>query len=308
MRYSGGMLASLFLLLACSGSDDDTAAGAVSLADAYELPDEADFPEGFAFSPSESAFFLGSLGSGIVTRLEADGSTSVVAEASEAGWSTMGAKVHEDTGNILFCAIHMDRFEAALWVLDPATHDKTVISLGADSNCNDVVAVGSFAYLTNREARRVYRVDLDAGEATVWLDHALLEPGLIGNNGIVHLGDSLLVGQYSPATFLRIPLNDPEGIEAVDIGGDSFGTFPQGADGAIVHGDDVLVATNGGLIRLSSDDGWSTAVGTATDTPVPVCALTEAHGTVYGLKCEVVAFVLDTEPNLPFEVVALELP
>jgi sugar lactone lactonase YvrE len=301
----------LLLAAACTPTTDDPD-GSVTLAATYDLSESVGFPEGIAFHEALRAFVVGSLAHGGITRVDADGTETRLFDPDGEGWSSLGVKLHPDTNEALFCAVNQPSEPEAtseLWVVDVETGDQRAIALSSPpANCNDVVAVGDDVYLTDRESNRIHRVDLAAGTSEIWLEDDLLTPQLIGNNGIVATDDALLVGQYAPARLLRVPLDDPSGIAEITLSGDAIGTVPDGADGIIWFEGDLLIAANRKVARVSSSDGWQTATVTSADAAVPVAALTEAEGQLYGLKGEVPAFVLGTAPQLPFQIVALDAP
>lgn len=292
----------ILLLLACQEPAEQTA-----LLDHYVLPDTVAYPESVAFHEEERAFFLGSLETGSVFRLDADGTLSTVF-TPEAGWMTLGVKVAPG-GQVAACAVAdagLPEARAELWVFDlPATEPVRVPLSGAPANCNDLAFDGELVYLTDREAGVIHRTTL-AGPAEVWFTHPTLEPELIGMNGIVIADDALLVSKYMPATLLRIPLAAPESLTTVSVPDGTFGAVPDGPDGFAWDGADLIVAANRVVARLSSTDGWASATATTVTPEVAVAAVTVAEGQVYGLKGEVVPWVLGTEAELPFELVVLE--
>lgn len=300
------MTLALLSLLACTDKGgDDTAA---PLADVYTLSSQDQFPEGVAFHPGQRAFFMGSLTHGAITRLEADGTESVVL-TPEAGWWTLGLKVAGDT--LWACAVFRYGEEdttSALWGLDVASGARVVdVDLGAalaGANCNDVAIHDGFVYLTDREHAALYRVPEGGGEPTLWRQDAALEPGLIGSNGVVVTpgGDALLVGKYAPPELLRVPLDTAAPVIPVALSGADVGSLPDGFDGITWFGDDLAIAGNRNALRLTSDDDWASATVATMDAGAAIAAVTEAEGRLYGLKGEVVPFVLGTEVDLPFEL------
>ena len=306
----------LMCLGACSGGegegDGSARTPAEPLFEQVDLPDEVGFPEGLAFHASTRAFYIGSLEHGALQRVEADGSVSRVFEP-EAGWASLGIKVHPDTGEVLVCAVKAPSTPSAtseLWIHDPASGGTERVPLeGAPSNCNDLVAVGDVVYLTDREAAQIHRVDLATMSSAIWLEHPELEPGLIGNNGLelTESGDALLLGQFAPARILRVAL-DGSDVVPIALSGDGFGALPNGADGMAWVNGSLVVAAHGSIVRLESDDGWASAVGFAAPTPVDIVAVTEAEGALYGLNGEIIPYVLGLPADLPFELLALDMP
>lgn len=279
----------------------------------YDLPDSVGYPEGLAYHGSSRGFYVGSLEHGALQRIELDGTVTKVFEP-EAGWTSLGLKLHPDTEDVLVCAVQFPSTDDAvseLWVHTPATGaTRRIPLLGAPSNCNDLVALGDDVYLTDREAALVHRVDLATGTAAIWFEHPELEPQIIGNNGLVLTpeNDGLLLGQFAPARILHIPLADPSAIAAVTLQGDSLGTLPNGADGLAWVTGQLIVAAHASIARLESTDGWATATVHSAATPAAIVAVTEAEGRLYGLNGEVIAFVLGTPADLPFELLELPIP
>ena len=301
-------------LLACTDSASDTDTGPAPLAEVYELADDEQFPEGIAFHAGERAFFLSSLTSGGVTRLDADGTESTI-HTPASGWMSLGMKIDEASDQLVVCAVSAygtDDTDSAIWAFDPATGEQTAsVMLGtawAGANCNDVAFHDGAVYVTDRENLNLYRVDLAAGTAELWFADEALAPSVIGMNGIVVTDDAqLLVGKYSPAELYRVPLDDPGSFEQVSLSGDGIGTLPDGFDGIVRIDDRLAIAGHDSSVVLRSDDGWLSATATPIDSPVGLAAMTVAEGRLYGLKGEVVPWVLGTDVDLPFEVRTLEL-
>lgn len=299
----------LTALLACVAAGDSGEGD--GLQDVYTLADDAQYPEGMAFHAGERAFFLGSLTTGSVTRLDADGSESTLF-TPDPGWMSLGMTLDGDV--LAVCAVYAygePDTTGAIWAFDVTTGAQTAsVDLGAafaGANCNDAVFHGGALYVTDRENPNLYRVDLGSESAALWLTDPLLEPGYIGMNGVVvtPAGD-LLVGKYGPAELLRVPLDAPTSLQAVALTGDAVGSLPNGFDGIVWQDDTLVIAGNAELYRVRSDDDWRTGQVTTTTPGVRHAAVTLAEGRLYGLKGEVVPYVLGTDVDLPFEVRALE--
>lgn len=291
------------LLLACAPETTTDE----PLLERYTLSDSVGFPEGVAFHATSRAFVMGSLEHGGITRLDADGTETRIVTA-DADWTTLGTKVGA-SGAIHMCAVQFpstDDARSQLWIVDIDDGLTSAVDLqGSPNNCNDVVEIEGTVYLTDREAGRIHRVDLATDTAEIWFEDEVLDPELIGLNGIVHIGDALLVGKYSPPRLFRIPLADPAAFTEVTLDGDPLGTLPDGFDGIIEHEGDLFIAGNKNLVQLSSTDNWITATATTTQPEVPIAAVTIAEGQIYGLKGEIVPSVLGLPVDLPFELVAL---
>jgi hypothetical protein len=72
-------------------------------------------------------------------------------------------------------------------------------------------------------------------------------------------------------------------------------------------GEELIVAANSKVFRLNSEDSWQSATSTALSPAEPVASVTVAEGKVYGLKGEVVPWVLGQEVELPFAIFDLGL-
>jgi len=282
------------------------------LAASYQLPDDAGFPEGIAYRTPDRSFYMGSLEHGSLQRLTAGGELSRVF-VPEDGWTSLGVKVHPDTGDVLACAVRDPSTPAAtseLWVHRPDDGSTERIPLQGDpSNCNDLAIDGDVVYLTDREAPNVHRVDLARGSAELWLSDDELTPQIIGNNGLTLTedGEALLLTQFAPPRLLRVPL-DGGSVTEVSLGGDSLGFLPNGADGMAWVDGHLIIAAHAAVARVASLDGWQTATVWADDTPVDIVAVTDGEGALYGLNGEVIPFVLGGDAELPFEVVELPIP
>jgi sugar lactone lactonase YvrE len=303
------------LVSACPPPPADPPAAPEGLRDAYDLEGDELFPEGMAFHPGERAFFFGSLTAGVVRRLEADGTQGTAFDVGEEGWVTLGMRVHPD-GPLVVCALHgfgSDAQSAQIWLLDPETGERTrtvdLEPLQEGSGCNDVgFDSDGRVYVTDRENPNLYRLELD-GTPELWRTDPELDSAVLGLNGVDLSpdGDAMLVTRYLPAALVRVPFDLGQPITRVELDGDGFGALPNGADGMLRVDDEVLVAGHTRVLRFSSEDGWATATGIGTSPPEHVAALTIAEGTLYGLKGEVTNFVLGTEPELPFRIMALGL-
>lgn len=305
------------LLVACAGGEpksSDSAAGAdstVPLAASYTLEGDTLFPEGIAWSDSERAFFVGSLTEGSIVRVDPDGTQTTVFQPDSGMWMTLGMKVDEARGELLVCAVEDYGTESPQSVLQRfAVADGSLLGqapLAPGAVCNDVaVAVDGRIWITEREGPRLWTVASGGTAAEVFAEGTLLEPEIIGCNGVVVVDENtVLVGKYAPGRLLRFDPADPGSLEEVALAGDGLGSLPDGADGMVLDGDTLLVAANATWFTVESSDGWATATTTAHEPPAAVAAVTVAEGRRFGLKGEVVPFVLGTEVSLPFEILEL---
>jgi len=308
-------LGAAMAIVGCRPPPADPPPAPEGLRDVYDLDGGDLHPEGMAFHSGERAFFFGSLNGGVVRRMEADGTQSTAFDVGEEDWVTLGMRVHP-TGPLVVCALHGfggDAQNAQVWMIDPSTGERTRVvdlePLQTGSGCNDVgFDADGLVYVTDRENPNLYRFALD-GPPELFRTDDELSSSILGLNGVDLSpdGDAMIVTRYLPAALVRVPLDPQEPVTRVDLDGDGFGTLPNGADGMLRQGDDILVAGHTRVLRFTSDDGWQTATGVGTSPPENIAALTVAEGTLYGLKGEVTNFVLGTDPDLPFRILALGL-
>jgi sugar lactone lactonase YvrE len=304
------------LLVACAGDDPkstDSAGGseAAPLASSYTLEGDSLFPEGIAWSDAERAFFVGSLTEGSIVRVDPDGTQTTVFQPDSGVWMTLGMKVDEARGELLVCAVEDYGTESPQSVLQRfAVADGSLLEqlpLAPGAVCNDVAVAGDGrVWITEREGPRLWTVAPGGTAAEVFAEGALLEPEIIGCNGVVVVDENtVLVGKYAPGRLLRFDPSDPGSLAEVTLTGDGLGSLPDGADGMVLDGDTLLVAANATWFTVESSDGWATATTMAHEPPAAVAAVTVAEGRRFGLKGEVVPFVLGTEVSLPFEILEL---
>jgi sugar lactone lactonase YvrE len=302
------------VLGACAGSDkagDSSTAADIPLGSSYILEGDDLFPEGLAWSDSERAFFTGSLTQGTIVRVDPDGTQTEVFRPDSGTWMSLGMKVDESRGELLVCSVRDYGSDSAqsvfqrFSVADGSLMEQLELTPGAV--CNDVAfAEDGTAWLTEREGPRLWQGPAGGGSVDVLVEDPLLEPDFIGCNGIV-LPDqnTLLVGKYAAATLLRISRDNPTDIHEVTLSGDSLGTLPDGADGMFLDGNTLLIAGNSQWLTVESTDGWTTATATAHTPASAIAAITVAEGRRFGLKVEVVPFVVGLEVSLPFEILEL---
>ncbi|HND31178.1 MAG TPA: hypothetical protein PLA94_14340 [Myxococcota bacterium] len=304
----------LLLFAACDGSSTDSEPPTkAELLDEYALTGDDSYPESVAWDPESRSFFTSSLGRGDVTRVQADGSSSVFyAGKEDHPWVTIGLEVDSARRRLWVCASVFDgSAPGELWLidLDSAALLQT-LSLGgarADASCTDVfLDPDGIAFVTDRENPDVYRVDAATGTAEVWVEDPLLEAALVGLNGVAITPDrkNLLVTKYLEATLIRIPLDDPSALAAVSLSGDPFeGQSPLSGADDIVFVEDTLYATLvDRLFTLTSGDGsWTDAVVVSEDVEAGgLTGLTAAEGSLYGANGHAVEYSLGMDPDTDF--------
>lgn len=312
-------LVMLFLLLACSGSpDSDSKTHTDALAEEYLLEGDDAFPESAAWDPEQRAFFTSSLGRGDISRIQADGSSSVFfAGDQKAGRATVGLEVDLPRRRLWACAILVDGSEAGeLWILDLDSGKElgriSLASANPEASCTDMnFDTSGVAYVTDRENPAIYKVDFDANTATLWSSDALLTPELIGLNGVTFIPDqsALLVTKYLSPQILRISANDPSIVEEVTLSGEELGGDASftGADDLVFRGESLKVTLVDRLFTLSSSDNWKTARASSVSIAGGgVTGLVLAEDSLYGANGQAIEFSLGQTATLPFWLHRLE--
>lgn len=294
-------------------ADDSADPSTAPLLDEYLLDGDDSFPESAAWDPEERAFYTSSLGRGDVTKVAVTGETSTFFAGDDSNdWVTVGLEIDVSRRQLWVCASVFDgSAPGQLWVLDldsgerVATHDLGAAK--AEASCTDVnIAPDGKAYVTDRANPNIYLVDPAAGTVQTWLEHAMLEPDLIGLNGVAFSpnGEYLLVTKYLEAELLRIPLADSTEISAVQLDGDAFaGAGALGGADDLLFVDNVLYVTVvDGLLRLTTNDAeWASATVAATVLEQGgVTGLVLAEGQVYGANGQAVEYSLGLSPDTPF--------
>ncbi len=304
------------LLAACD--DDPEAPPLVELDDRTywgEYPIAADFTEGGIYDPAAHAFYVGSLGSGGVYRIDAEtGVQSTLFEPDEAGtWWTLGMDI-DVVDNLLYVCAMDDRraFDEAhdyagyLWGFDLASGERVIrraLSDAADGGtCTDVaVAESGTVYVNDRQNPRLYA--FADGELEMIVENDRLAGGLVGQNALVVTPDqsALLSLVFLPSRLVRIDLADYS-VRDVDVDGDFSDLTPalSGADGMTLDGDGVLVMFTTQLNRLVPvTPAWREAVSTTVDVDGSMTDVVQTPAGPYLLNGQAVRFALgsDTDPS-----------
>lgn len=286
------------------------------LLDTYDLEGDDLYPEGITFDPQTRAFYVGSLERGTVTRIDADGTQSLLAEPANAGWSTVGMKIDPAARRLFACATAPETEGTdEVWIYDldgcglVEQIDLTDAAEGA--RCNDLVLdPRGAALVTDPGQGHVYRVA--AGQAPeIWAQDPLLDPvGPLpfGLNGLALTPDGAFViaVNLTGQRLVRIDAADPASVVEITLTGDPL---PQGGDGLVFRSDGVLLVlfdTEVRLVALADDY----ATGDLTTITVPalpsgITTATVAEDEVYLTEGSALARTFDQPPDLPFQIVRL---
>lgn len=268
--------------------------------------------EGGIYDPINHAFYVGSLGSGGVYRVDGEtGATSTVFEPDEAGvWWTLGMDIDLVAGRLYVCAMDDRRaldeaheYAGWLWGFDLASGERVVRRALGDAadggTCTDVaVADDGTVYVNDRQNPRLYTFDGDRLELLI--ENDALEGSIVGQNALVVLPDqsALLSLIYLPSRLVRVDL-DTLAVTEVDIDGDFFDGLPalSGADGMTLSGDALLVAFTSQVNRLvPTADDWSSAVSITVDVEAGMTDIVHTPAGDYLLNGQAVDFALGNDP------------
>jgi sugar lactone lactonase YvrE len=275
----------------------------------FVLPGELAFPEGITEGPG-STFFVGSLGDGTLYRGSLDGSVEVWLGPNGDGRSSIAGLDIDSNGRLLACDIQGGELFA--YSLDSRTLVERQRFPAEGSQPNDVVVVGDVAYVTDTMHGVVWRVQ-EGGTPSVLAD---LETDGLYLNGIVALADgsALLVAAQGTGDLWRISLPGGD-FEKVDLDGYEFN-----ADGMLLAGDVLYGVTNRGeswedvtfaVSAFRAAAGWRSGelLGELTDpawnSPTTLALV---DGKLLVVCSQLRNRHFGTDPELPFEVVAVDLP
>lgn len=290
----------------------------------YELAGDLLWPESGAYDGQTSAFFVGSLSEGHITRLGTDGSRVIWYDhpGSVTGWQTWGIEIDEARRRLFACSRQGDFWGAPwhVWVFDLDT-EQLIADLDMDTSLNNAqcrdFAIGpatGLAYVTDRGQDVAHVVDAAAGTVSVWSDDPVFGVGQWGPDGIAVSSQAgvVLVAKSKPPALMRIPLSDPTQVTEVSLGG-TGGMLGggHGLDAMEWYQGDLWVAGVNRLIQVTPDDpsDWTTGTNTSWSAPSGgVSGLALADGSLYTINGDPFAWTLNIAPDLPFEVSEVLFP
>lgn len=270
-------------------------------------------PEGIEWDDDAGHFLLGSMTQKTIFSVNDDGTFAPFIQ-NDSFNAIVGIHIDHATNRLLVCSSDPSIFFggeaqghlAALFAFDLNTGqqlffaDLSELGPGDAHFANDVtVDAEGNAYVTDTGAPVIYKVT-PTGEASVFIESELLTAPAFGLNGIeYHPNGYLLAGVAGSASIVKIPLDDPAALVAVEL------DQPVPSDGLVLREDGILFAVNPGnlVMALSSDDDWMTAsvVGQgALEASASTAALRE--GVVY-----VVMPHFDNPEAAEYEIVQAEV-
>lgn len=303
------------LLAACNG--DPAAPEPVRVDDRTFLGDypiRADFTEGGIYDPAGHAFFVGSLATGAIYRIDAEtGLQTTFFEPDEPGmWRTLGMDIDLFDNRLWVCAMEERRglgdaydFAGHLWGIDLASGRRVIQRAVGDAaeggTCSDVaVARDSAVYVNDRYNPRLYM--FADGQLELLVDDAALAGGAGGQSALLVTPDqrALLSLVYLPPRLVRIDLGDLS-TRVVEIDGDfSDDTGAgHGADGMALDGEaGVLVMFTTQLKRLVPvTPTWREAIATSVDVGGSMTDVVATPAGPYLLNGQWVPFAAGDDPE-----------
>ncbi len=280
-------------------------------------PIVADFTEGGIYDPTGHAFFVSSLASGGVYRIDANtGAESTLFEPDEPGvWWTLGMDLDVPANMLYVCAMDDRReldedhdYAGYLWGFDLDTGERVLSRALGDAaiggTCTDVaVAADGTVYVNDRENPRLYAMPPGEQLELVLIDDAL-SGGIVGQNALLVLPDqsALLSLVYLPSRLVRISLPELV-VSEVEIEGDFFDGLPalSGADGMAMSGGSLLVMFTSQLNRIRPLTGdWVDAISSTVDVESGMTDVVHTPEGDYLLNGQAVQFGFgrDHDPSL----------
>jgi sugar lactone lactonase YvrE len=241
----------------------------------FEAP--AMYPEGVAFDAASGNYYVSSVRTSTIGKVDKQGKYSVV-YADTALKSSFGMKIDPIRKRLWFCAGDPSYSQYR----DSATWKKMIRLVGLDLQSGEKVADIDLSalysgphfandlalddkgniYITDSYSPVIYKVDAD-GKASVFSQSNWFAAVGTGLNGIVyHPSGYLLVAHNANGQLLKVDIREPQRIGKVKIN-----QFFPGADGLLLDDNKELVLIqNKGvnkIFRLVSADNWVTAKVTA---------------------------------------------
>ncbi len=279
MRFRGTLLLviALFVLALPAAAQDATPEATQTAGEQIVINQAGIRPEGVEYDAAHSRFLFGSLSEGTIFQLEEGGEAEPFIEDEDLV-STVGIHIDAANNRLLVCNSDAGVFSdsnatgmAGLAAYDLDTGERLFIAdLGAllpDNRhfANDVtVDADGNAYVTDSFSPVIYRVDME-GNAEIFIENEMLTNENFGLNGIdFHPDGYLLAAVGGSSSVVKIPLDDPDSLAAVEL------SEPLSIDGMVLAPDGgafyaVATTSNGTqeLVEVISDDDWATATVTS---------------------------------------------
>ncbi|MBA3458273.1 MAG: SMP-30/gluconolactonase/LRE family protein [Deltaproteobacteria bacterium] len=327
-RLPASLLTSLLLLGACVGAEDELSpddgfddssedgggkADGSDVDTVHRFTDRQLFPEGGAFDPTDSSFYVGSLRHGTITKVDALGRETVFYAGGEAGRLTLGMQVDAARRQLWVCTTNNSL--GRIWIFDLATGTRSanidLAPANPEASCNDVLLdTDGTALVSDRENPFIYKID-SARRVSVWATDPLLKGKLVSLNSMAFTPDrsAVLTAPYLQPALIRISVANPRDVRKVALSGDMFMdgfNLLNGPDDLVMHGNQLIVAFGSSIKRITpTDASWTRARVKSTRTIGGVTALVQNGDDLYGINGQSVRFALMVPPA-PFQIFEID--
>ncbi|HEY8397977.1 MAG TPA: hypothetical protein VIK80_08560 [Flavihumibacter sp.] len=235
------------------------------------------YPEGIAYDSTAGVYYVSSMRSGTIGKVDRSGNYSPVHEDSTLK-SSYGMKLHPD-GKTLYVMVGDANYSR---YTSPDTRKKMIrliaLDLASGQRTRDIDLSGLVPgehfgndlifdrngniYITDSYAHAIYKVD-PSGSPSVFVQDSLFATKGFGVNGIVYHPDNfLLVSNSNTGQIYKVNI-DPVQVQAVKTD-----QFFLGADGLLLDDpNQLIIVTNGGndkIFQIKTEDGWGSAKLNAT--------------------------------------------
>jgi sugar lactone lactonase YvrE len=227
-------------------------------------------PEGLECDFPAQRFLLSSLAEGTVYAVDYEGNATPFIEDQNLVMS-VGLQIDTENNRLLVVNADSDEGETAgLGIYDLTTGERqhlvdlSAIAVDYEHFPNDVaIDAEGTAYVTDSLAPVIYKVDIEGNASLLLEDERLLIEGF-GGNGIVYHPDNYLLVGISGVELYRIPLDAPEDLSTVET------RVTISADGMLLDEENnLIVVSQGSVMKLSSEDDWVSASRIANVTRHP---------------------------------------
>lgn len=303
------MMRRFTLILLAASAAGCGSSGSAALLDEYILSDQDLVPESGDFDTTTQAFYVGSWTDGSLTRVDADGTETVVYTPPAAeGWGALGVAIDVEQRRLWVCMFDpANEATDEVWVISLETLARThTLALPSVENasCNDIALDSDGrAYITDSATPNIYRGDLDAEEITAWATDPLLPgPGLFGLNGIDVTSDDQYVlasSTLSPELF-RITLAEPPVVTTIAVSGD---LGEENADGMSIVDGQMYLSFASRVRRFSTTDDWETATFVSSPSGEDgLSTVIRANGRAYAVFSDIIDALTQSPLDPPFRI------
>jgi sugar lactone lactonase YvrE len=269
--------ATTLTLLALVGCDtnsndlDEVNKAAAQLPDLITFEQAGTVPEGIDYDNNNQRLLTGSVATGIVSEIHADGTLTPFINDPDIT-ASIGIEIDEARQRLLVVNANIKAFRgeakghAKLGVYNLSDGKRiAMVDLGsADPNkdrarlANDVtVDDDGNIYITDTIARMIYKVDKNYKASVLLADVFNKHEAFMLNGLVAFESEFLLVAESLAGGLYKVPLASPENYARV-----SLNTSAEGADGITWHPNgNLLIPSNGThrVIELHSNDNWHSA-------------------------------------------------